>query len=45
MGIVLADRWYPSSKVCSDCGLRYDQLTLRERIWTAPDAAHITTAT
>jgi putative transposase len=32
--IVLADRWYPSSKLCSDCGLHNDQLALDERTWT-----------
>jgi len=33
MGIVLADRWYPSSRLCSDRGLRNDQLALGERTW------------
>lgn len=28
------DRWYPSSKTCSICGLVKDKLTLQERIWT-----------
>ena len=32
--IVLADRWYPSSKLCSDCSLRNGQLALDERTWT-----------
>jgi putative transposase len=32
--IVLADRWYPSSKLCSACGERNGALTLRERAWT-----------
>jgi putative transposase len=31
--IVLADRWYPSSKLCSHCGARYGMLTLGERAW------------
>ncbi|MBW8900416.1 MAG: transposase [Massilia sp.] len=32
--IVLADRWYPSSKLCSACGEKYAALELRERTWT-----------
>jgi len=39
--IVLADRWYPSSKLCSACGLRNGSLTLGERTWTcACGASH-----
>jgi putative transposase len=32
--LVLADRWYPSSKLCSACGTRYGKLSLSERVWT-----------
>jgi putative transposase len=32
--VVLADRWYPSSKLCSCCGTRYGELSLGERAWT-----------
>jgi IS605 OrfB family transposase len=32
--IVLADRWYPSSKLCSHCGVRNATLALGERSWT-----------
>jgi putative transposase len=32
--LVLADRWYPSSKLCSTCGARYGRLGLSERVWT-----------
>jgi len=32
--LVFADRWYPSSKLCSACGARYADLTLSERTWT-----------
>jgi putative transposase len=32
--IVLVDRWFPSSKLCSACGHRYASLTLGERCWT-----------
>lgn len=32
--IVVADRWYPSSKICSGCGVRDGGLGLGERSWT-----------
>jgi putative transposase len=32
--IVLADRWYPSSKLCSVCGEKYVALRLEDRTWT-----------
>jgi putative transposase len=32
--IVLADRWYPSSKLCSGCGTRHGDLALGERTWS-----------
>jgi putative transposase len=35
--VILADRFYPSSKTCSDCGYKYDELTLSIREWTCPD--------
>jgi putative transposase len=31
--LVIADRWYPSSKTCSGCGRRKASLTLKERIY------------
>ena len=31
--LVIADRWYPSSKTCSACGWRKPSLTLAERIF------------
>jgi putative transposase len=30
------DRFYPSSKTCSDCGLVYQDLNLRQRTWACP---------
>jgi len=30
---VLADRWYPSSKLCSGCGKHNGSLSLGERAW------------
>ncbi|PWU43530.1 transposase [Micromonospora globispora] len=29
-----ADRWYPSSKMCGDCGVVNAELTLSDRVWT-----------
>ncbi len=34
--IIKIDRWYPSSKTCSDCGHVLDTLTLDVREWTCP---------
>jgi putative transposase len=32
--LMLADRWYPSSKLCSNCGTCNGALTLGDRSWT-----------
>ena len=32
--VVVADRWYPSSKLCSSCGVKNEHLELSERTWT-----------
>ena len=37
--VILADRFYPSSKTCSDCGYKYDELTLSMRNWTCPNCS------
>jgi len=34
--LVVADRWYPSSKTCSDCGFKLDILALGTREWACP---------
>ena len=34
--IVVASRWYASSKICSDCGHRIEKLPLSVRVWTCP---------
>ncbi|WP_237773999.1 transposase [Actinosynnema sp. ALI-1.44] len=34
--LVVVDRWYPSSKTCSECGHRLAELTLSVRHWTCP---------
>jgi len=35
--VIVADRWYPSSKTCSGCGYRLKALDLRTRQWACPD--------
>jgi len=35
--LVVADRWYPSSKTCSCCGYRLKKLALGTRSWTCPE--------
>ena len=32
--LVEVDRFFPSSKLCSCCGHKYQELTLSERVWT-----------
>jgi putative transposase len=34
--VVVADRWYPSSKMCSACGFKLDILPLAVREWVCP---------
>jgi putative transposase len=34
--LIRIDRWYPSSKTCSECGLVLEHLDLDEREWTCP---------
>lgn len=33
INLIVADRWYPSSKLCSECGHKKDKLSLSERIY------------
>lgn len=39
--LVLADRWYPSSKLCSACGHKMDKMPLSVRSWTCPSCGTI----
>jgi len=39
--ILVADRFYPSSKTCSACGLVNHDLTLSDREWTCPECGTI----
>ena len=34
--LVIADRWYPSSRLCSVCSWKNEALTLKDREWTCP---------
>jgi putative transposase len=34
--LVVAERWFPSSKTCSVCGHKLDKLALSVRQWTCP---------
>jgi len=33
VGLIVVDRWYPSSRVCSSCGVKTKRLPLRVRHW------------
>lgn len=35
--VIKADRYFPSSQICSKCGLQYKGLKLSEREWTCPE--------
>jgi putative transposase len=32
--VIKVDRWFPSSKLCSECGCINESLSLRDRVWT-----------
>ena len=34
--VIVVDRWFPSSKLCSCCGYKHDTLGLGTRQWTCP---------
>ena len=34
--VIKADKYFPSSKLCSCCGWKYENLTLDIRKWTCP---------
>jgi len=39
--VIVVDRWYPSSKTCSQCGHLLDTLPLHLREWTCPSCGDI----
>ena len=38
--LLVADRWYPSSKLCSSCGRRKPSLTLKDRVFACDSCGH-----
>ena len=34
--IIQVDQWFPSSKLCSVCGFKHSELTLKDRSWICP---------
>lgn len=34
--LVVADKWFASSKICHNCGHKYKELTLKDRKWVCP---------
>jgi len=39
--LIIADRWFPSSKLCSECGNKKDKLSLSERIYVCEECGSI----
>ncbi len=39
--LVRGSRWYPSSRLCSQCGHRNDSLTLSDRQWACPSCGAV----
>ena len=39
--ITFIDKWYPSSKTCSTCGVVNETLNLRDRMWQCSDCGTI----
>jgi len=35
--VIEVDKWFPSSKLCSVCGYKNQELTLKDRSWTCPE--------
>jgi len=35
--VIQVNRWFPSSKLCSCCGYKNDDLTLKDRTWMCPE--------
>ena len=39
--VIVADRWYPSSKLCRKCGLVNESRTLKDRLFTCSGCGHV----
>ena len=37
--ITVADRWFASSKLCSNCDYHYREMTLKDRMWDCPNCS------
>ena len=35
--LAIADKWFASSKLCSNCNYHYREMTLKDRIWDCPN--------
>lgn len=35
--LIFADKWFASSKICHNCGYKYNELTLKDRHWICPN--------
>ena len=40
VSVTVADRFYPSSKTCSHCGAKKEDLTLKDRTFVCPECGH-----
>jgi putative transposase len=38
--VIVADRWFPSSKMCRVCGVLHDNLTLEDRVFLCEACGH-----
>ena len=41
IAVVIADRWYPSSKTCIECGYVKKDLTLSDRTYVCPHCGNV----
>ncbi|NMG11823.1 RNA-guided endonuclease TnpB family protein [Brasilonema sp. UFV-L1] len=39
--LVVADRWYPSSKTCSNCGCKKESLSLSQRVYSCEHCGYV----
>jgi putative transposase len=39
--LMVVDRWYPSSKTCSNCGCKKESLLLSERVYSCKHCGHV----
>jgi len=39
--LVVVDRWFPSSKICSNCGTKKETLKLSERVFNCSDCGFV----